>query len=155
MKPNKKPINWSKSLSIMNSKFLLLAIFFILFACKKNEIDKNPYLENISFSIEINLDLPEYASLKYANNSVLVHNAGIKGILVFNNGNGYNAFEASDPNHFPGDCSQMHPNQFTCTCDCENNQYSLYTGQITRGEGKYSLKPYHIHLSGNRLRIYN
>jgi nitrite reductase/ring-hydroxylating ferredoxin subunit len=139
----------------MNKLWIFLSFFFFLYACKKNEIAKNPYLEDVNFSVEINLDLPEYISLKYANNSVLIHNAGIKGIIVFNNGNGYNAFEASDPNHYPNNCSQMQPNQFTCTCNCEDNQYSLYTGQITHGDGKYSLKPYHISQSGNRLRISN
>ncbi len=135
--------------------FWILAILFWMSSCSKNQTYQNEFLENVSFNIEINLDLPEYNSLKYANNSVLVQNIGIKGVIVFNTGNGYNAFEASDPNHYPSSCSQMQPNQFTCKCDCEDNQYSLHTGQITHGTGQYSLKAYHVSQSGNRLRIYN
>ena len=138
-------------------KYLAVPFWFILLitACKKNANYNNPYLENVSFSIEINMDLPEYAPLKYANNSVLVRNAGIKGVIVFNTGNSYNAFEASDPNHYPSSCSTMQPNQFTCRCDCEGNTYSLHTGQITSGDGQYSLKAYHISQTGNKLRISN
>jgi len=135
--------------------FYIIFILIGISSCSKNQTYQNEYLDEVSFSIEINLDLPEYASLKYANNSIIVHNVGIKGVIVFNTGSGYNAFEASDPNHFPSSCSQMVPNQFTCQCDCEENQYSLYTGQITQGEGPYSMKPYHVSQSGNYLRIYN
>ncbi len=140
----------------MKKSVLLIFLVFLLFsACKKTTEYNNPYLEDVSFSIEINMNLPEYSSLKYANNSVLVHNAGIKGVLVFNTGNGYNAFEASDPNHYPSACSTMQPNQFTCKCDCEENTYSLHTGQLSSGEGRYGLKPYHIVQSENKLIISN
>jgi len=133
----------------------LAFILFLIFSCKKQPKYNNPYLTDVSFSIEINMDLPEYQSLKFANNSVLVYNVGIKGVIVFNTGSGYVAYEASDPNHYPNDCSQMQPNQFTCKCDCEENQYSLYTGQLTEGAGEYAMKAYHISRSGNKLRISN
>jgi nitrite reductase/ring-hydroxylating ferredoxin subunit len=132
-----------------------LIILLSLVACKKDNVYQNPYLEDVSFSTQINLDLPEYAPLKYANNSVLVQNVGIKGVIVFNTGHSYQAFEASDPNHYPSACSTMQPNQFTCSCNCEGNTYSLYTGQITQGDGQYSLKPYHVSQSGNTLHISN
>ncbi len=137
-------------------KFITLSIVLLgLQACKKKSDYKNPYLQDVSFSVEINLDLPEYAPLQYANNSVLIQNIGIKGVIVFYSGNSYLAYEASDPNHYPSGCSQMHPNQFTCKCDCENNRYSLYTGQLTEGEGKYPLKAYHVSQNGHLLRISN
>lgn len=140
----------------MNKSVLLVILLLLLnSACKKRTKYNNPYLQNVNFSIQINLDLPEYSTLKYSNNSVLVHNAGIKGVIVFNTGNGYNAFEASDPNHYPSECSTMQPNQFTCRCDCENNTYSLHTGQLSSGDGIYGLKPYHVVLSGNKLIISN
>jgi len=136
-------------------KYLLLLAILLQFSCSKKQKYSNPYLENVSFSINVDMDLPEYSSLKFANNSVLVYNVGIKGVLVFNSGSGYVAFEASDPNHHPSNCSQMRPNQFTCKCSCEDNKYSLYDGQLVEGSGTYTLKQYHISQSGNNLRIYN
>jgi len=134
---------------------IALLVLLSLFSCDKRREYNNKYLDDVSFSINLNLDLPEYSRLKFANNSVLVHNAGIKGVLVFYSGSSYFAYEASDPNHYPSACSQMQPNQFTCECDCESNQYSLYTGQVTHGDGEYPLKPYLISLSGNVLHISN
>ncbi len=136
-------------------KLIILFLIVLLSACHKKTAYQNPYLENVKFSIQINLDLPEYSALKFANNSVLVRNAGIKGVLVFNSGNGFLAYEASDPNHYPSSCSTMQPNQFTCSCSCEDNTYSLYTGQLTKGTGQYSLKPYHIAQNNQTLSISN
>ncbi len=136
-------------------RILTIGLLLSLWACDKNKPDQNPYLENIGFSREINLDLPEYSSLKFANNSIIVHNVGIKGVIVFNTGNSFLAWEASDPNHYPSDCSTMTPNQFTCECSCEGNKYSLYDGQKISGDGNYSLKPYHIYQNGNILTISN
>jgi len=127
----------------------------LLFSCSDKQKYNNPYLDDVSFSVSINLDLPEYSRLKFANNSVLVYNIGIKGVIVFNTGSGFTAFEASDPNHYPSNCSQMHPDQFTCQCDCEDNKYSLYDGQHISGQGDFTLKQYHVSRSGNTLRIYN
>jgi nitrite reductase/ring-hydroxylating ferredoxin subunit len=130
-------------------------MIFLQISCAKNNKYENPYLEDIGFSIQVNMDLPEYSQLKFANNSVLVHNIGIKGVIIFYSGSTYVAYEASDPNHFPTTCSQMVPNQFTCKCTCEENKYSLYDGQVISGEGQYPMKPYHITQNGNMLRIYN
>ena len=136
-------------------KYIFLFLLITSLSCSKNRQYKNPYLNNLSFSVEINMDLPEYSTLKFANNSVLVHQIGIKGVIVFNTGNAYIAFEASDPNHFPNNCSQMQPNQFTCKCQCENNEYSLYNGHSIKGKREYPMKTYKIHRSNNLLRIYN
>jgi len=137
-------------------KIIFISLLILsLHSCKKKSIHNNPYLQDVNFFIEINMDLPEYAPLRYANNSVLIQNVGIKGVIVFYTGNAYLAYEASDPNHFPNSCSKMIPNQFTCQCNCENNQYSLYTGQLTNGEGDFGLKPYHISQNANLLRISN
>ena len=135
---------------------IILSSLNILFlSCKKPKQERNPYLKDFSFNREINLDLPQYSPLKFANNSVLIKEIGIKGVIVFNTGSQFLAWEASDPNHFPSSCSTMEPSQFTCSCPCEGNKYSLYDGQIINGNGSYTLKPYHVSVNGNILIIYN
>ncbi len=136
-------------------KYIFIFLFFSQVSCEKNKKYANPYLQDVSFSRSINMDLPEYASLKFANNSVLIQNIGLKGVIVFNTGSSFVAFEASDPNHYPSGCSSMVPNQFTCKCDCEGNEYSLYDGQQISGTGQYTMKPYHVSQSGNILHISN
>jgi len=134
---------------------ILLSLNLFFLSCSKNKQERNPYLKDLSFNREINLDLPQYSSLKFANNSIIIKEIGIKGVIIFNSGSQFLAWEASDPNHFPSSCSTMEPNQFTCSCPCEENKYSLYDGQIINGEGSYTLKPYHISVNGNFLFIYN
>ena len=134
---------------------LLISLLSFNYGCDKNVPEQNPYLQNVGFTREINLDLPQYSSLKFANNSIILYNVGIKGVIVFNTGNSFLAWEASDPNHYPSDCSTMTPDQFTCECSCEGNKYSLYDGQKISGDGNYSLKPYHIYQNGNILTISN
>ncbi len=136
-------------------KIGLPSLFLLtILSCKKRTID-NPYLDDVSFHIEINLDLPQYESLQYAGSAIYVQNGGIKGIFLINNGNNILAFEASDPNHYPSDCSKMTLSGLTCSCPCEQNKYALNTGQpITEGL-IYSMKPYHVSRNGNILTIYN
>ncbi len=130
--------------------FLLLFIF----GCKERAY-KNPYLQDVSFDIMINLDLPQYASLQYPGSALYVAQGGIKGVFIFNSGDGFNAFEASDPNHYPNDCSTMQANGTSVICPCENNRYSLSDGHLMSGEGQYGLKPYHVQQNGHIIHIYN
>ncbi len=138
-----------------NSILYVLFISLLFLSCTKNKRERNPYLKDVSFNLQINMDLPQYSSLKFANNSILVQQVGIKGVIIFNTGSQFLAWEASDPNHYPSSCSTMQPNQFTCSCPCEENKYSLYDGQIIEGEGNYTLKPYHVSVNGQSLFIYN
>ncbi|NPA43214.1 MAG: hypothetical protein GXO27_04195 [Chlorobi bacterium] len=137
-------------------KKILLSIVLsaiLIGACKQRTPD-NPYLHEVHFDITLNLDLPRYSALKYAGNAVYVDRGGIKGVFVYNTGAGYNAFEASDPNHYPNDCSRMELSGATVQCPCEGNRYSLTDGRPLEG-GPYGLKPYHVSAEGNILRIYN
>ena len=132
----------------------IVLVITLLQSCKDN-YNRNPYLEDVTFDISINLDLPQYSSLQYPGSAGYISQGGIKGILVYNSGGGFNAFEASDPNHYPNDCSTMTIDGTTAYCPCENNRYSLSDGHIVSGEGQYGMKPYHVSVNGNILHIYN
>ncbi len=67
-----------------------------LFSCSDNGFNnKNPYIPNYSFTIDLNLNLPAYSSLQYPSNAIYYSGLGAKGIFVFNTGSGYNAFDAA------------------------------------------------------------
>ncbi len=125
-------------------------------SCQKDKVvSDNPYLPNYSFSVIINTSLPSYSNLNFPSNPVLITNAGagIKGIIMMKVGtDDYRAFEASCPNQYPSDCTQLTINGINGKCPCDNVEYSLYTGV---GSGQYPLKPYKIEISGANLRVYN
>jgi nitrite reductase/ring-hydroxylating ferredoxin subunit len=127
-------------------RFLLLLIFFGTFSCSKNQLNNNPYLQDISFEKVINLNLPIY-----------LQSGGIKGLLLFNINEQIMAWEASCPNQYPSSCSKMTINGVQSICSCEDFKYSLATGQILSNSEKesYPMKLYYSEKNGNSVRISN
>ncbi|WP_310557429.1 hypothetical protein [Flavobacterium sp.] len=137
------------------SIFVFLA--FLMLNCQKDTVvNNNPYLPNYNFSFIINTSLPLYNSLQFPGNPILITSAGagLKGIIVMNAGvNDYRAFEASCPNQYPSNCSQLIINGINAKCPCDDKEYSLYTGL---GTGVlYPLKQYRVEVVGANLRVYN
>jgi nitrite reductase/ring-hydroxylating ferredoxin subunit len=138
-------------------RFLLLLIFFGTFSCSKNQLNNNPYLQEISFEKVINLNLPQYDNLKYSGGSIYLQSGGIKGLLLFNINEQIMAWEASCPNQYPSSCSKMTINGVQSICSCEDFKYSLATGQILSNSEKesYPMKLYYSEKNGNSVRISN
>jgi nitrite reductase/ring-hydroxylating ferredoxin subunit len=135
-------------------KSLLLAIILALFlGCSDSNFNnKNPYIPNYTFTIDINMNLPEYSNLRFPSNAIYYSSVGAKGIYIFNTGSGYNAFDAACPNQVIGSCSTMTLKGINIVCPCDSNEYSLFTGQ---GGLEYPLKQYRVEVNGNVLRVYN
>lgn len=138
----------------MKKNILLFLIIPFFLCCGDNGFDnKNPYLPNYSFTLDINMNLPAYSNLQYPSNAIYYSGIGAKGIFVFNTGSGYNAFDAACPNQALSSCSTMTIKGINVVCPCDNAEYSLFTGQ---SPGKqYLLKQYRVEVNGNVLRIYN
>jgi nitrite reductase/ring-hydroxylating ferredoxin subunit len=98
------------------------------------------------------MDLPSYGSLLYPSNAVYYAGQGVRGLIIFNTGSGYNAFDAACPNQAIGACSTMTIKGINAICPCDGREYSLFTGQ---GGLQYPLKQYRVEVIGNMLRIYN
>ncbi len=133
------------------SLFLLLSL-----SCSKDRVNNNnPYLANLSFSVQVNMNLPLYSNLQFAGNSVKVNetNVGNRGIIVFNTGSGYVAFDGACPNQALSSCSTLTLNSSTATCPCDDAIYSLYNGQAPGKQ--YPLKQYRAELSGNTVIVSN
>src|SRR6185436_3515584 len=84
----------------MKKIWLLIVFVCALSACSDSErSNKNPYIPNYS------VNLPVYTNLKFVSNGVIVPNFGAKGIIIFNAGNSYNAFDAACPNQEINSCT--------------------------------------------------
>jgi nitrite reductase/ring-hydroxylating ferredoxin subunit len=143
-----------------------LAYFFlatlVFLACSNDGGDRNPYLPEIGFRFDINLNLPLYSPLTNTGNAVFIgtQGVGVRGVFVMNTGfNVYRAFEASCPNHPPSSCSTMELNGQTALCNCDEYEYSLFTGQlISEPEGGnrfYNMLEYRASQNGNVVVISN
>ncbi len=143
-------------------RFITLILILITLSCSDDEGNRNPFLADINFNFEVNLNLPLYSPLTNIGNAVLVQSQGIgiRGVYVVNTGfDLYRAFEASCPNHAPSPCSTMDSSGQVATCDCEDFEYNLLTGQqLNRpddGERYYDMLEYRAVKSGSSVIISN
>lgn len=144
----------------MRYKFLVLLLIFL--SCSKESTDRNPYLLDLGFRFDMNLNLPEYNRLRNIGNPVYVGTQGVgtRGMFVIKSSiDQYMAFEASCPNHAPNNCSTMTMKGQTATCECDGYEYSLFTGQILNppkdGKRYYDMLYYRADLNGNVVTVSN
>lgn len=138
----------------------ILLIFLI--SCDSDSTNRNPFLQEVSFRFDLNLNLPLYSGLNNIGNPVYVPNNGVgtRGAFVIKSGlDTFFAFEASCPNHAPNNCSTMTIDGQNVICSCEDYTYSLFTGQqLDRpndGNRYYDLLFYRATQSGNTITISN
>lgn len=141
----------------MKKHIFLFVSFLALLSCSKDEFsNNNPYLPNYTFSVTVNMALPQYNNLLYPGNAVYIFSGseGVRGVFVFNTGSGYVAFDAACPNQELSSCSTMELDGIKAVCPCDDAEYSLFTGQA---EGKeYSMKQYRVQIIDNqRIKVYN
>lgn len=133
--------------------FLIFLVFFI--NCEREGFNNNnPFIPNIRFSFDVNLNLPSNASLNFIGNGVYIPAAGVRGLLVFNTGNGFAAFDAACPNQPLDNCSTMTLSIPNSVCPCDEETYSLFTGLSNSGL-PYPLKRYRVEIQGNVVRVFN
>lgn len=140
------------------------SIVFIAFllSCDNDRTNRNPFLQEIGFQFDVNLNLPLYSPLTNVGNAVYIgtQGVGIRGVFVINAGfDQFRAFEANCPNHAPNNCSTMELDGQTATCPCDDFEYSLFTGQqLNRpddGNRYYDMLEYRASFNGNSVIISN
>ena len=139
---------------IVSKKYILLLLMLSLLSCDSDSFNNNnPYLPNYGFSFTVNMSLPQYSQLQFPSNGVYYPNEGVRGIIIFNTGSGYNAFDAACPNQELSSCSTMDIEGISAICPCDDAEYSLFTGQSPGMQ--YPMKQYRVQVNGNVLTIYN
>lgn len=148
---------------MLRSLFSIILCFVLVLSCQKNDDNdnNNNYIPDIAFdtSNSINTSLPQYNDLQFPGNSLVLNQFGYNGIVIYSVGNdSYYAFEITDPNHAPSNCSSLNVNGTIATCNCEDgNSYSIAAGGVPFDgtTGQFSLKPYFVEVNGNVIRVYN
>ncbi|SDX96350.1 Rieske (2Fe-2S) protein [Flavobacterium degerlachei] len=139
----------------MKKHLLILIVLTLFLGCSDSSFNnKNPYIPNYTFTIDINMNLPAYSNLQYPSNAIYYAGVGAKGIYIFNTGSGYNAFDAACPNQVISSCSTMTLKGINLICPCDSTEYSLFTG-LSQAGSQYPLKQYRVEVNGNVLRVYN
>ncbi len=143
----------------MNMKILLMAFIVILSSCSSDDRrQNNPNLLNLQFEVFLELNLPQFSPLNFPGNAIYVGGQGIgnDGIIVVNTGSGFVAWDASDPNEIPSDCTRLIIDGFTATSTCQNpNSYSIVTGQPLEDGLQFPLLNYQLEVNGDSIRVFN
>jgi len=145
----------------MNLKIILFFVFigFGIQACSDDDArQNNPNLLNIQFNVELNLNLPQFSPLNFSGNAIYVGGQGIgnDGIIVVNTGSGFVAWDASDPNEIPRECTRLQIDGLSAASTCQNpNSYSLVTGQPLDDGLPFGLLNYRVSANGNILNVFN
>jgi len=143
---------------------LLWAILLVVFvlSCSNDKGQRNPYLPEIGFRFDIDVNLPLYNPLINPGNPIYISSAGvgIRGVIIMNTGfDVFRVFEASCPNHSPSNCSTMAIESQVAVCSCEEFEYSLFTGQqLNRpddGSRYFDMLEYTARSSGSVITITN
>jgi nitrite reductase/ring-hydroxylating ferredoxin subunit len=144
-------------------KIFVLAFVLSVWACSTSggSDNRNPNIRKVSFTRVINTNLPAFSGILITGNTLFIPNnndgTGIKGVHVINTGSGFMAWEASCPNHFPNACSTTLASGITVTCQCEQYEYNLFTGQIMSESDRqlFGLVNYAVRFEGGNLVISN
>lgn len=137
-------------------KFIaLLAAGILLLGCSHDNVrSNNPYIPNYSFSANIDINLPLYSGLNTPINPIsFTEPSGISMIVMKISDTDFRAWNDSCPNQYPTACSKMSIHGVNAKCNCDNVEYSLFTGI---GPGQYPMISYRVQvLGGNVIRVYN
>ena len=138
-------------------------ILILLLSCSSDDSsNRNPFIPDVGFTFDINLNLPLFGGLNTPGNAIFIGNpgVGVRGIFVINTGSGFLAWEANCPNQAPSSCSTMElSGGVNVVCPCDNNEYSLFNGQLltepTEGERVFGLLNYATRVNGNIVIVSN
>lgn len=134
--------------------FLLLALFFITGCESDDRSNRNPFLFDTNFNIQ--LSAIETLDLEIPANSIYTPIGGIGGVFVINTGSGLRAWEASDPNHAPSNCSIMVIDGISVQCQCDDaHSYNLFTGQAEGEVLEFTMLSYRVSNNGGIITVSN
>jgi nitrite reductase/ring-hydroxylating ferredoxin subunit len=139
-------------------KIIVLLIFLpLVLACDSGSINnRNPNIPNYTVYLQINMNLPGYSNLQFPSNHITDFGptSGARGIVVFNTGSGFVAFDLACPNQPYDSCnSPMTISGIEATCDCDDTVYNLFSGQ-SPGQ-QYPMKQYRVDVNGSTLIVTN
>lgn len=140
----------------MKSIIIALLSIFLLGSCSTEDLfEESPHLPYAPVNILINLDDPMYSFLKGYQQAAFIDDgfSGVLGVIVYNSGSGFRAYEAACPNHRIKDCSTLQFDGNLLYCECENADFSMQSGNAL--QGRYHLREYSVTSYRNTLSIIN
>jgi nitrite reductase/ring-hydroxylating ferredoxin subunit len=138
---------------------LIFIVLFIAFWSCENPTPHD-VLPDTQVNVVIDLSLPSYQELLVHSgwaNTPTIGGYGIKGILIYNRGGNYIAYERACPHLDISACNAMVFDGLLLKCTCDNSVFNIFNGGVSQTAGvEYSAREYHVQMIGaSSLRITN
>jgi nitrite reductase/ring-hydroxylating ferredoxin subunit len=107
-------------------------------------------------TVTVNLSYPQYQRLKMDGGYVYIEGAGLRGIILYREGeNSFRAYERACPHHPEEDCAlvQVDGSSLYMVDRCCKSTFNFSDGQPTGGPAQRPLFQYRIELTGTTLKI--
>lgn len=138
----------------MKHQLVLLAVFFFLISCSKDNGDRIP-----NAFVNYNITLQEF-DIRSKNGLLVVNkmdNTGVAGLIIYRKSdNSYVAFDR---------CSSVNPSQMcavvpdepnlTATDPCSGAKFSMFDGAPVKAPAKRSLRQYQVIITNFTLAVRN
>lgn len=140
---------------MMRKAALCVIIFLVLAGCKPELTDDAIPWQPFDI-IQINLNLPQYISLKSDGTYIYLNDGGVRGIILYHqSGNNYLAYERNcsfEPNSA---CAtvEVHASTLYMFCACCSSSFEFTTGYPTGGPAWRPLRQYETSLNASTLTI--
>jgi len=134
--------------------FLFIVLFITLSSCGADE-EENSFLPNQVVNVQINMNL--YPELQIIGNSLELDQniGGIKGLIIYNTGTGYVAFDRACPHIALQECAKMNIEGMYMVCGCDNKRFQIIDGAPEDGNIQHAARAYIATKTGNILYIRN
>ncbi len=137
-------------------KNILLTILVITFvSCLDDNVDSNRFLPNVSVNVRIDLNLPQYVNNLNFPGGYAYAEGGIRGLIIYNTGTGYVAFDRACPHIELQSCSTMEVDDsgLFMVCPCDGERFQIINGAPENGNIPYSARAYTVTINGSILTI--
>ena len=132
------------------NKIQLIIAFALLLAAYQS------YSQAAFPAVTVNLSYPQYQRLKLDGGYVYIEGAGMRGIILYRDGeNSFKAYERACPHHPEEECAvvQVDGSSLYMVDRCCKSTFNFSDGQPTGGPAQRPLLQYRIEITGTTLKI--
>ncbi|MFY0602834.1 MAG: hypothetical protein JXQ93_02720 [Flavobacteriaceae bacterium] len=138
----------------MKKRYLLLLMITCL-NCSDSGVVNNCFPNNF-VDETISLDLPQFINLRVPGGWGYA-NGGLAGLVIFNQGNNFKAFDRRCPEQDQSSCASMIvENDIILKCTCDDNEYNYLNGSPLTSGATCFAREYRVQvISSTVIRITN
>ena len=138
-------------------KIFIIIILLSMLSCNDDTSDTNSFLPNRNVNLQLDLNLPLYSDLQIMGEYIELNEniGGIRGLIIYNTGTGFVAFDRACPHISLQECGVMNVEGIYMVCACDDKRFQIIDGAPEDSNIPYPARAYIATLNGNILNVRN